>query len=520
MARATLIGFSAVAMWALLALLTDASGQVPPFLLSAITFSIGTGVGLVARLFMPAADKSQKIPPQVWLIGIAGLFGYHFFYFTALRNAPAVEASLIAYLWPLLIVLGSALMPGERLAWNHVVGALLGLAGTVLIVTKGGGLAFDARYAFGYAMAAVCAVLWSSYSLLSRRFPSVPTSIVTWFCAATAVLSLACHLALEQTVLPDGAGQWLAVLGLGLMPVGAAFYAWDVGVKRGNIQVLGAASYAAPLLSTLVLIAAGVADPSLRILAACVLITGGAALAAKSLFLRKPGRDRKRGRGMTMPFAGGIDANANATLIFSLVAAVIYAFTLGMPPSLARSAVKTLAVAMLAVLAALQGGPLLLVVALALSAVGDAFLSRDGEKAFLGGLASFLVAHIVYIALFLRSGGGVQVLGAESWRGAIALAMAVFAIVMLAALWRRVGPGLRIPIVVYIAAILAMGVSALTTGSVSIIGGAILFMASDGLLATREIPGGRHLAASRLDALCRLGVVLRRPTGDHPWVSA
>ncbi|UCI27455.1 DMT family transporter [Mesorhizobium sp. B2-8-5] len=288
MARATLIGFSAVAMWALLALLTDASGRVPPFLLSAITFAIGTCVGLAARLVMPAPDRSQKIPPQVWVIGIAGLFGYHFFYFTALRNAPAVEASLIAYLWPLLIVLGSALMPGERLAWNHVVGALLGLAGTFLIVTKGGALAFDSRYAFGYAMAAVCALLWSSYSLLSRRFPSVPTSIVTWFCAATSVLSLICHFLLEKTVLPDGPGQWLAVIGLGLMPVGAAFYAWDIGVKRGNIQVLGAASYAAPLLSTLVLIAAGVAAPSLRILAACVLITAGAALAAKSLLMRKP----------------------------------------------------------------------------------------------------------------------------------------------------------------------------------------------------------------------------------------
>jgi drug/metabolite transporter (DMT)-like permease len=287
MGRATLIGFSAVAMWALLALLTDASGQVPPFLLSAITFTIGTFVGLVARLLMPKPATFVKIPLQVWVIGIAGLFGYHFFYFTALRNAPAVEASLIAYMWPLLIVLGSALMPGEKLAWNHIVGALLGLAGTFLIVTKGAGLAFDARYAFGYAMAAVCAVLWSSYSLLSRRFPSVPTTIVTWFCAATAILSLACHFALEETVLPANAGQWLAVLGLGLMPVGAAFYAWDIGVKRGNIQVLGAASYAAPLLSTLVLIVAGFAEPSLRILAACLLITGGAVLAAKSLLFAK-----------------------------------------------------------------------------------------------------------------------------------------------------------------------------------------------------------------------------------------
>ncbi|MET0942647.1 MAG: EamA family transporter [Mesorhizobium sp.] len=291
MGRATLIGFSAVAMWSLLALLTDASGDVPPFLLSAICFAIGTGVGLAARLLSPP-PPTAKIPAQIWLIGIVGLFGYHFFYFTALRNAPAVEASLIAYLWPLLIVFGSALMPGARLRWFHVAGALFGLAGTVLIITNGGRLTFESRYAFGYAMAAVCAFLWSGYSLLSRRFPAVPTSVVTWFCAATAALSLLCHLALEETVLPSTQGQWLAVAGLGLMPVGAAFYAWDHGVKRGNIQVLGAASYAAPLLSTLILIATGATEPSPHILLACLLITAGAVLAAKSLLFG----DRTAGR--------------------------------------------------------------------------------------------------------------------------------------------------------------------------------------------------------------------------------
>ncbi|MCO5070062.1 MAG: EamA family transporter [Rhizobiaceae bacterium] len=287
MGRATIIGFSAVAMWALLALFTDASGEIPPFLLSAITFAIGTLVGLVARLFMQAPARREAIPLQVWVIGIAGLFGYHFFYFTALRNAPAVEASLIAYLWPLLIVLGSALMPGERLQWHHVAGALLGLAGMFLIVTNGGKLAFDSRYLFGYAMAGVCAVIWSAYSLLSRRFPAVPTSIVTWFCAATSLLSLICHLLLENTVLPGGLGEWLAVLGLGLMPVGAAFYAWDYGVKHGSIQVLGAASYAAPLLSTIILIVAGFSRPTPHILVACVLITAGAVLAAKSMLFKR-----------------------------------------------------------------------------------------------------------------------------------------------------------------------------------------------------------------------------------------
>jgi len=287
LARATLVGFSAVVMWALLALFTAGSGTVPPFLLSALSFSVATLIGLIIRVAAPTSAPSVSIPPAVWLIGISGLFGYHFFYFTALRNAPAVEASLIAYLWPLLIVLGSALMPGERLGWHHIAGALLGLAGTALIITKGGGFTFESRYALGYMAAGACALFWSGYSLLSRRYQAVPTSVVTWFCAATAVLSALCHILLEETVWPVSSAEWLNVLGLGLLPVGAAFYAWDFGVKRGNIQVLGAASYAAPLLSTLILIAAGAAEPTANIIVACLLITFGAALAAKNMILKR-----------------------------------------------------------------------------------------------------------------------------------------------------------------------------------------------------------------------------------------
>ncbi|WP_173933338.1 EamA family transporter [Chelativorans sp. Marseille-P2723] len=287
MARATLIGFSAVVMWALLALFTAASGMVPPFQLSAMTFAVGTVVGIFAQLKVPALRARFPVPLPVWLVGIGGLFGYHFLYFTALRNAPAVEASLIAYLWPLLIVLGSALMPGERIGWHHVAGAVLGLAGTFLILTKGQGFTFEKQYGLGYAAAATCALCWSGYSLLSRRFMDVPTGMVTWFCAATSILSALCHLLLEETVWPSGLGEWLAVAGLGLLPVGAAFYVWDYGVKRGNIQVLGASSYAAPLLSTLILIAAGAAEPTAIILIACLLITGGAVLAATGMLGRR-----------------------------------------------------------------------------------------------------------------------------------------------------------------------------------------------------------------------------------------
>jgi drug/metabolite transporter (DMT)-like permease len=228
-----------------------------------------------------------KQPKKVWIVGIVGLFGYHFLYFTALRNAPAVEAGLIAYLWPLLIVVGSALLPGERLRWYHVAGALAGLCGTFLIVSRNG-IDFDGAYAIGYGAALLCAFTWSAYSLLTRRFDAVSTDVVTGFCLATSLLSFLCHLGLETTVWPATTLQWLAVAGLGLFPVGAAFYAWDYGVKNGDIQILGAASYAAPLLSTLILTIFGFAEPSWRILFACLLVTGGAVLAAQELFRRKP----------------------------------------------------------------------------------------------------------------------------------------------------------------------------------------------------------------------------------------
>lgn len=284
--RATLIGFSAILMWSLLALFTAASGRMPPFQLSAVCFLIGSLPGIAVLLARPERRRLLKQPAKVWITGIAGLFGYHFLYFTALRNAPAVEAGLIAYLWPLLIVVGSALLPGETLRWNHVAGALAGLAGTVLIVGRNG-FAFDDAYLLGYGAAFLCAFTWSAYSLATRRFDAVSTDVVTGFCLATSFLSLICHLMLETTVWPGTAFEWLAVAGLGLLPVGAAFYAWDHGVKNGDIQILGAASYAAPLLSTLVLVLTGFAEPSWRIAFACLLVTGGAVLAAKDMILRR-----------------------------------------------------------------------------------------------------------------------------------------------------------------------------------------------------------------------------------------
>lgn len=279
----TLIGFSAILMWSTLALLTRLSGSIPPFQLTAMCFSIAFLIGLALWLKQGGSILQRlKLPRLAWGLGVAGLFGFHFFYFMALRHAPAVEASLIAYLWPLLIVMFSALLPGERLRWFHGVGAIAGFAGAALLVTKGNAFTLEAQYSLGYFSALLCAVIWSGYSVLSRSFGEISTDAVGGFCGVTALLAWLCHRLFETTVMPVGT-EWLAVLCLGLGPIGLAFFTWDYGVKHGDIRLLGALSYAAPLLSTLLLIAFGLATASWVLGIACLLIVGGAMLAAGDL---------------------------------------------------------------------------------------------------------------------------------------------------------------------------------------------------------------------------------------------
>ena len=186
---ATLIGFAAILMWSLLSLLTVASGTVPPFQLAAMTFAVGGGIGAATWLFRPGAVAALRQPAEVWALGVGGLFGYHALYFLALRLAPPAEAGLLNYLWPLLIVLFSSLLPGERLAPHHIIGAVLGLAGTVLLFAGNSSSGFAPGQLPGLIAAFVAAFVWAAYSVMSRKLKAVPTDAVAGFCLATALLA-------------------------------------------------------------------------------------------------------------------------------------------------------------------------------------------------------------------------------------------------------------------------------------------------------------------------------------------
>ncbi|MCA0044329.1 aromatic amino acid exporter YddG [Celeribacter litoreus] len=275
---ATLIGFIAVLSWALLALFTVGSAPVPPLQLNAICFAIAAVIGFAWIWRKKAWHELRSVSAGVYAFGSLGIFGFHFLFFSALRHAPAAEASLINYLWPLLIVLFSGLLPGERLRPLHILGALMGFAGAALVIA--GSASFTSSAFVGYAYALSAAFAWSSYSVLSRRLGHVTTASVAVFCLLASLLATVTHVMFEATKWPATSIGWISVLALGLGPVGGAFYLWDIGVKRGDIQLLGTASYAAPLLSTLALILAGISELRLTLVLAAALITAGAGLAA------------------------------------------------------------------------------------------------------------------------------------------------------------------------------------------------------------------------------------------------
>ncbi len=279
---ATLAGFAAILMWSTLAVLIVATGAVPPFQLTAMTFAIGAIGGAVILTWRRDWGFVTRMPPASWLHGVCGLFLYHALYFFALRFAPPAQAGLVNYLWPLLIVLLSGFLPGERLRPLHLIGALLGFCGTIILFAGRENLGLAAQFWPGYAAAFAAAFIWAGYSVLSRVMMAAPASAVVPFSAITALLAALCHLAFETTFWPASLGAWLAMLALGIGPVGIAFQLWQIGMKHGNMRLLGIMAYAAPLLSTGLLIAFGLADFSMMLIASAILIVSGGLIAVRA----------------------------------------------------------------------------------------------------------------------------------------------------------------------------------------------------------------------------------------------
>lgn len=254
---ATWVGLSAILLWSSLAFLTTATDGLPPFQVLATSFGIAAIVGLGRTALRGRAGWQElRQPGSALALSTAALFGYHALYFISLKRAPAVEANLINYLWPLLIVVFAGVLAGVKVRAAQWAGTALGLVAAVLLVTRGQSVDIQPEYVPGYLAALCAAVVWASYSVLNRRFADVPSAAITVACAGVAVLGAIAHAGFEITVTPS-ATQWGVLLVMGIGPVGAAFWLWDHGTKHGDIALLGSLSYLAPLLSTLLLVVSG-----------------------------------------------------------------------------------------------------------------------------------------------------------------------------------------------------------------------------------------------------------------------
>lgn len=277
--KSDLLALAAIALWGTLAPLGVQLAHIPPFMLTGLGLLVGSLISLPLARFRLSR---WQVPLPTLLVGVYGLFGFHFLLFIALRNAPAVEANLINYLWPLgMVVMAPLFLKEVQLRGRHIVAALIGFAGAAIAILGRGGQS-DAAVEFhsGYVIALASAFVWASYSLLTRRLPAFPTAAVGGFAAASGVLSLVCHALLEPAVaLSTQDLVLIAILGLG--PLGGAFFLWDAAIKLGDTRRIGLLAFATPILSTVMLLLTTGQALQWNVAVAAALVVGAAWLGSR-----------------------------------------------------------------------------------------------------------------------------------------------------------------------------------------------------------------------------------------------
>lgn len=271
--KSGLSALAAVVLWSSLAALATLLPDIPPFL--------KTGIGLLvgSLLALPLAKfdlTNLRVGWKTLALGVYGLFGYHAALFLALQTAPSVQANLVNYLWPLLIVLLAPLfLRSSRLSLRIILAAIVGFTGAAVAVLSGG--AGSGGFEVGYLFALIAAIVWATYSLGTKKTAPFPTAAVGVFAFVAGALAICAHFIFEPAVAIE-ISDWSLLVLLGIGPLGAAFYFWDFAIKHGNPQQVGLLSFLTPLLSTSLLVAVTGEEFSPLLILSAVLIIAGALL--------------------------------------------------------------------------------------------------------------------------------------------------------------------------------------------------------------------------------------------------
>jgi drug/metabolite transporter (DMT)-like permease len=272
-------------LWATETTLITYTTGIPPIQTVALAFAFAAALSPAVWLITGDGPLvAFRHPLRVWLLIVGALVAYHACIYYATQLAPPAPAALLQGTTPLMIVIGSALLPGERLRWWHVLGAGMGFVGVIMLIDSGEAAAgANGDAVLHLSLIGVAAALWGLYSIASRGLPDVPSSALGSFYIAAALVSFGLHFAVEDWVVPTRE-EWAAIAALGILPMGLAIYFWDFGVKHGDIQALGAFAYVEPFVGAVLvaLFANGVLG--LDLLWSGALVVGGAAIASTGLW--------------------------------------------------------------------------------------------------------------------------------------------------------------------------------------------------------------------------------------------
>lgn len=270
--RGTGLGALAIASWGTLGALGALSATMNPYLVLGCCFAIGAGLGV---LYCRATGAGVARPgDQGIMAGALLLTVYHVAYLTAFHFADPISVSLINYLWPACLILVGNLFFGLASGAAGVIGALVGFSGVVILV-RPDGIALTEDQMIGYGLAFFGALCWGTYSNLRRRRSGAGVGDMVTISAISAAACLILAAATGPGLSDLGLRDLYVIVLLGIGPAGGAFFLWDIGMRRGNAALLGVIGYAAPIISTLVMVGLGLGSWSSRIVVAVVLISAG-----------------------------------------------------------------------------------------------------------------------------------------------------------------------------------------------------------------------------------------------------
>ena len=275
--RYSFLGYLSLIMWSFGAVFTALIKNLPVFQTLFLVFSISFLL-IALKLTLTHTWYRIKQPWFLWLIGIIGMFGNEYLFIAAFKHAPAVQVDLINYLWPIMVIVFSGLLPNETFKIKYVFAAFIGFYGVFILITNGEGIhGFHVEYWQGYCLAFLEAFVWTAYTLFARHYRTVPTEMVGMYYGVSALIACFFHFFTEPSVMPS-LGQIGILCLMGLTTQGAAYLLWDIGVKQGHFKLLSLLSYGNPVLSVFFLVLFGLATANHAVILACLLVSSGAVI--------------------------------------------------------------------------------------------------------------------------------------------------------------------------------------------------------------------------------------------------